>query len=104
MSWMKPYKCQMKRQFAEALMQVIDRLIADAPDEDDDRMHLALLGEIKERLYTKLGKPKMDFGITFTPAQAIALRILYTDYIQNPNSYIGNKLHTIALEVAQQYN
>lgn len=104
MSWMKPYKCQMKRQFAEALMQVIDKLIADAPDEDDDRMHLALLGEIKERLYAKLGKPKMEFSITLTPGQAIAIRILYTDYVQNPNSYLGNKLHTIALEVAQQYN
>lgn len=100
---MKPYKVSMKRTFAEALMQVIDKLIANAPDEDDDRMHLALLGEIKDRLYTKLGKPKMDFGITFTPAQALALRILYTDYVQNPNSYLGNKLHTIAFEVAQQY-
>jgi hypothetical protein len=94
----------MKRQFAEALMQGIDALIAQEPESDDDRIHLAILGEIKERLYTKLGKPKADFGITLTPAQAIALRILYTDYVQTTTTYLGNKLHTIAVEVAQQYN
>jgi hypothetical protein len=94
----------MKRQFAENLMQAIEILISEAPDSDDDRMHLSILGEIKERLYAKLGKPKTDFGMTFTPAQAIALRILFTDYVKIPTTYLGNKLHTIAVEVAQQYN
>lgn len=41
--------------------------------------------------------------ISFTPAQAFALRILYTDYINNPTCYLGNKLHILAVEVHKQF-
>ncbi len=102
--WMRPYKCTMKRQFAECLITCIEQLIVKDVSCDDDRLHFAILGEIKDRVFIKLLKPKTEFGITLTPAQAIALRVLYTDYFNNPITYLGNKLHAISVEVAQQYN
>lgn len=98
------YKFAMKRQLAETLKQSIEEVLDNNPVNDDDKLHYAVLAEIKDRLYAKLGKYQTNYTISFTPAQAFALRILYTDYINNPTSYLGNKLHGLAVEVHQQYN
>ena len=104
MSNINKYKLAMKRQLAETLKQSIETVLINHPANDDDKLHYAVLSEIRDRLYAKLGKNQTSYIISFTPAQAFALRILYTDYINNPTSYLGNKLHMLAVEVHQQYN
>lgn len=98
------YRFAMKRQLAETLKQRIETIIENNPANDDDKLHYAVLAEIRDRLYVKLIKYQTDYTISFTPAQALALRILYTDYINNPTCYLGNRLHILAVEVTKQYN
>jgi hypothetical protein len=94
----------MKRQLAETLKQRIETILDNDPANDDDKLHCAVLAEIRDRLYVKLIKHQTDYTISFTPAQAFALRILYTDYINNPTCYLGNKLQVLAVEVHKQFN
>jgi len=98
------YKFEMKRQLAETLKQRIDAILDNDPANDDDKLHYAVLTEIRDRLYVKLIKYQTDYTISFTPAQAFALRILYTDYINDPTCYLGNKLRALAVEVHKQFN
>ena len=102
--WMNKYKWAIKHQLAETLKECIEAILQDAPGNDDDKLLFAALAEIKDRLYTKLGKYQDEYTISFTPAQAIALRILYMDYINNPTSYLGNRLHQVAMEVHKQFS
>lgn len=100
------YKCTMKREFVESLKVCIEQILTHPSgfQTDDDKIWASLLAEIKDRLYDKLGKWQPDYKVSFSPAQAIALRILYTDYINEPVTYLGNKLFLLSNEVAKQYN
>lgn len=101
--WMNKFKVSLKRQMAETLKQCIETVLENEPADDDDKLLFSALAEIRDRLYSKLGKYQQEYSISFTPAQAVALRILYVDYINNPTSYLGNQLHLVALEVHKQY-
>lgn len=100
----RKYKTSFKREMVESVKQVIEHILRTAPKTDDDRLHFAVLSEIRDRLYSKLGNYQDDYTISFTPSQAFALRILYTDYFNDPTTYLGNKLHQIATEVYKQFN
>jgi len=82
------FKFEMKRQLAETLKQSIETILDSDPANDDDKLHYAVLAEIRDRLYVKLIKHQTD----------------YTDYINNPTCYLGNKLHLLAVEVHKQFN
>ena len=100
----KKYKCTLKRELLELLKQYIEAIIENTQQaNDDDKMHSALLAEISDKIYNKLGRFQTEYQISFTAAQALALRILYTDYITEPTSYLGNKMHEIAMGVHKQY-
>jgi hypothetical protein len=100
---MNKFRIAIKYQFAETLKETIEVILQNKPCNDDDKLLFAALAEIKDRLYTKLGKFQDEYTVSFTPTQAIALRILYVDYINNPTTYLGNRLHQVAMEVHQHF-
>ena len=100
---MKPYKTKLSRQMLESLHSLIELLLASQVNDDDDKMHFAVLAEIKHRLYQKLDSVQNEYHASFTPAQAFALRILALNYATDIKTYTGNRLHQIANEVHKQY-
>lgn len=98
------FKTQLNYAYVEALYSAICDIVMTTPAlADDDKLLHAVLDEIARRLYIKMAVVKDKYTISFTPAQAIALRILYLDYIQDHRTYLGNKLHAIANQVNQQF-
>lgn len=93
-----------KREFGEGLEEIIHRLIEQIkPESDDDRLLLSTLAEIRHRLHQKLEYPNRDMAMTLTIAQSIALRMLYTDYINDHRTYMGAKLLELSNEVQQKF-
>jgi hypothetical protein len=104
---MKKFKASITRAVAFGVKDLIDDLINSKPTTDDDRLLIACLAEIAAMLENKIGgyKPiKEAYPLTLTPAQAIAIRILSTDYQPDKTSYIGNHLHILANQIHKQYN
>ena len=100
---LKPYETKLDRDFMECLQIIIAKLIASDLQEDDDKMLMCLLAEIKHRIYLKLDNGQKETTMSFTPAQAFALRILFTDYVMDNSTSTGNKLHRIANQVHKFY-
>ncbi|MDP1810575.1 MAG: hypothetical protein Q8K66_04140 [Sediminibacterium sp.] len=99
----QPYRTHLNRDFMEGLYKLIELMLQQSPLYDIDRMHLAVLGRIKDRIYQKMGLYKREYTMTFSPEEAIALRVLYTDYVKEHLTNIGNRLHVISNEVHRQY-
>lgn len=106
MTNLKPFKTRFKRDFADGLIQITKQLQSSSDQlDDDDKMHISILAELSEKLEIKLLKASQsDFQIKLSPAQAIALRILYLDYIRNSATYMGSKLLSISNEVHKVYS
>lgn len=100
----KPYKRKFKRTMLEALDKLITMLVETNPPGDDDRLLLSVLSEIQARIYAKLYNVQTEYQMSFTTAQAYALRLLYTDYINDYTTYLGNELHLISNEVKKHFN
>lgn len=107
---MRNYKTTFTRDFATGYVKLVDHVTIQVSGEglmkkstDIEKMLLAALIEIKDRLYLKLGKQKKEYGITLTPVQAIALRVLYTKFVNDPSTYMGSKLMLISNEVDKLY-
>lgn len=100
---MKAVKITVKAQFLEGFIQLVDELLKVSYDTDDDRMVMAALVEIRARFYNRLGKCQTEYSLHLTPVQAFAVRILYTDFINDPTSYMGSKLFVIANDVEKTY-
>ena len=99
------YKTKLKKEMAEALLQVICRVLEyNIPADDDDKLLFATLDEIRRKLDVKLLDYNQSYNLTFSPAQAFALRILSTSYVLDYTSYLGNKLLKISNEVHQQFS
>lgn len=101
---MKGVKIEFKYEFAEGLIQIIDELAGYGYVEDDDKLVIACLLEIKQRLQVRMLTSKKKYTITLSPAQSLALRLLQTDFVdEKPASYMGSKLLQISNEVEQKY-
>lgn len=102
---MSKLKTKLRKQQVETLKTAIDELIVKAPADasDDDKLLYATLQEVSEKLYEKLGKFQTEYTISFKPAHAIALRLLYTGFVNEPTSYLGALLHPISNEVHKKY-
>ncbi|HMO62224.1 MAG TPA: hypothetical protein PKC39_08255 [Ferruginibacter sp.] len=87
----------------EGLHGMIQVLLAKPVQADDDKLHYAVLAEIKCLAEKRLIDVRKEYSISFTPAQAMALRILATDYITEKTSYIGNHLHAMSNQIHQLY-
>lgn len=104
---MNKFKTELGRPVAEGLKEIIEKLMQSNPTVDDDKLLIACLAEIAALLDVKLSPykaKKSKYAVTFSPAQALALRILSTDYQTDKTTYMGNKLHMLANKIHQQYN
>lgn len=102
----KPYRLVLKHGMAEALKQLIEHILTTIPpDEAEDKMHQAVLVEINEKLYDRLGHLQNEYTIQLRPAQALALHLLYTTYdIGSASIYLQNGLMQISDAVDKQYS
>jgi hypothetical protein len=100
---MEKLKANLSLDTVEALHDYLESFLLKQAKEDDDKLLFACLAEVKRLLYIKLAKMQKEYLCSFTPAQALALRILSTNYVQEYTSFLGNKLHQIANKVNQQY-
>lgn len=99
----KGVQIKFKHDFGEGLIQLIDEYLKMNYVEDDDKLVMASLAEIRHRLYIAIEKIQKEYTMTLTPAQSISIRIFYIDFINDPRSYTGNKLFQISNEVAKKY-
>jgi len=101
---MKKFKLKIKHDFAEALEKIIDDYMTYNYADFDDKLVIAGLVEIKDRLYKKLGNYQTEYQISLTPVQAIALRLFITDFSEiGVKSYMGNRLFQISNAIHQQF-
>lgn len=100
---MKGLKIVFKYEFAEGLISIIDKLCTQPLTADDDKMVVAALLEVKERLCTRMARIKEQYTITLSPVQALGLRILHTDFTVNTSAYMAAKMLSIANQVEQTY-
>jgi hypothetical protein len=99
------FKTKIRRDILEALNSVIETLIVKHPaTDDDDKMLHSNLNEVAMKAKQKLLEYKTEYAFSLSPAQAFALRILYTNYILDCSTYLGNKLHQISNAVHKQYS
>ena len=103
---MKDYRTKLKYDFAEALQQVISEALTRIyVADDDDRLYLAALAEVQIRLQKKMVVYRPAYVTTFTPVQALSLRMLYQDFGEElANQYTANRMRQIADEIHQHYS
>jgi len=101
---MKGYKAQLTHQMTEAFINVIGNVLNAKYEDDDDKLVMAALDEVRIRLMKKVINWQTQYTITFTPAQAIALRILYIHFMPVELNQFTNRLRQIADEVHKQYS
>ncbi len=101
---MKNYNTKLSQDAIHGLYDAIENIIMQPVQYDDDKLLFATLAQVMSVLYKKKEwLVKKNTSITFKPNQAIALRILYTDYLQDNTSFLGNQLHKISNDVAHIY-
>lgn len=100
---MKGYKTKLTHQMTEAFINVITNMLNTTYEDDDDKLVMAALDEVRIRLMKKSINVQTQYTITFTPTQAIALRILYVHFFSIERTQFSNRLHQIANEVHQLY-
>ena len=101
---MKGYKTTLTHQMTEAFINVITNVLNTEYEDDDDKLVMAALDEVRIRLMKKVICWQTKYTITFTPAQAIALRILYTNFMPVELTQFTNRLRQLADEVHKQYS
>lgn len=98
------FKTTLKRPMLEALSSYIEMLIVKHPaQEDDDKLLYANLLEVKLKADQKLAAYKEVYSLTLCPAQAIAVRIMYVNYVIDSTTYLGNKLLQLSNQIHQQF-
>jgi hypothetical protein len=101
---LKPLKKKLKRDGLQGITDTIKMLIQKPVIDDDDKLHFAVLAEIARNGEKKLLDVRTDYTITFSPAQALALRLLATDYMPDARTkHVGNIVHQIADEALKLY-
>ena len=65
--------------------------------------YLVICKHINNKIYLKMLNQQTDYTLSLTISEAIALRILYTDYLQDATTSLGNRLHQISNEVHRLY-
>ena len=100
----KKYKAKLRRETMEGINTLIEALLTREYSDDDDKLLMCTLREINIVFQKRLVDLLKDCTVSFTPAQAFALRILSTDYVHDKTSSIGNRLHQISNDVHKTFN
>lgn len=89
---------------AEALYDYLSNFNQQKVSSDDDKLLIASLEEVRQKLYLKLGKFQSDYTMTLTPTQAFAIRILFHTQFIHTTGYLANKLHLLSCDIDKMYN
>ncbi len=102
---MRKLKVKMDIAFVNGLHQAFTKLFLTTKTEtDDDKLFYAVLFEITIELQKRQAKMMDRHTISFTPSQAIALRIFQQNYCTDVTTYLGNEMHKISNQVDQTFN
>lgn len=102
---MKCLKVPLKYDYMLGLQLLIDSEINRLCIDENDALIFANLMEVKHMIDKKLVENiKAQYTLKLSPAQAIALRIWYTDFIDLPaTNYLGNVLGQISNETHKTF-
>lgn len=100
---LKPYKTVLKFDVCEAIITLINSLHEFKYEDDNDKIVVAALEEVRVKLSKRIITYQTKYTVSFTPAQALAMRILYTDFLTGTNNQLGNRLRMIADEVHKHF-
>ena len=102
---MKKFKLKkVKAAMLEGVKQAIDSALTERrPADDSEALLFACLKQLSDKIYSKLGNWQQSYSISLAPAEALALRLFFVDYINDRSSYLGNQLGIIADGVHQYY-
>lgn len=100
---MKQVKIKIKDSYMQGFVQLINNLLTKKYEEDEDRLIMANLAELRYRMEVKMLRPQVHYTMTLTPAQALAVRLLYITYVNDRTTAMGNFLGQIADTVHQAY-
>jgi|GEM_PF-4729069 len=95
-----------KLDFANYMKAYIDSLLCcpSSFDADDDKIILAALWEIRQKLAVKLAtKFQQQYKVKLSACQAIALRLVYTTFDTSDSPWIRNELRLISDRVHRHY-
>lgn len=97
------FKTTLQRHALEGLEEVIVKALQYNAGTDDDKLLLCVLDSILKKIQLKLLLYKPTYNLKLEHEQAIALRMLYTYFVQENKSYMGAKLHLIANQIHQHF-
>lgn len=100
---MQPIKLKYKRDFFTGLVALINELMEYQHLEDTDKLVMATLDKLKQRIEARLIIIKKEYSIALTHSEAIAMRLLYTGFVCEYKTYLGSKLHQISNQVNKTY-
>lgn len=103
MANLKAYKTVLKFDMCEAIITLINSFLELNYEDDADKIVVAALDEVRIKLSKRIITYQTKYTVSFTPAQALAMRILYTDFLTGTHTQLGNRLRMIADEVHKQY-
>jgi hypothetical protein len=100
----KPFTITISRSMLEGIYGIISVIIQSQPADDDDKLLLATLAEIRSDMHRRLDKVQQEYRFTLSPAKAIALRIMATNFCLDIKTYTGNKLHQLSNQIHKHYS
>ncbi len=105
MTWccMKKYKTKIKHATVEGIAHMIGEYVQMNYVDMDDQLIMAGLEEVMLIMQRKMLQPQAEYSFTFSPVQAIAISLWFSDFLDLPLTQIGNKLHTMSNEIKKLY-
>lgn len=106
---MKKYKHKMNKPTMQGIAEYIELMVAEEAQSDDDRLLYAALITARKIIKKKLLDVEADYSnsktwsLCFSPTEAIALRILYVDFIRGTSNYIADQMLTMSNEIHQLF-
>ncbi len=100
---MEKFKTKEKAAFVTGLEKIIDKELLTASESELECLYLAVLSEVKQKIYNKMGEVKKAYSFSFTPAQAMALRVLFLIKAKSVDMYMCNRMLQVANSIQQHY-
>lgn len=100
---MKKYKTKIKHATVEGIAGLISEYQQAGYVDMDDQLIIAALNEVWLIMQRKMLQPQAEYQFTFSPVQAIAISLWYTDFIGDATTQLGNKLHQMSNDIKKLY-
>ncbi|MBS1744692.1 MAG: hypothetical protein JST21_00835 [Bacteroidetes bacterium] len=105
---MKKFKTTLHHLHASAIISIIELLTLNVEQPSPDQsLFIAALNEVTTKIKTKQVVFKKEYKYGFSAVQALALRVLWEDYIlpqasDKSNDFI-NRMHQLNLEIIKTF-